>query len=144
MALLRAIFVVACLVVAAAATGVGYLQSILQPSGPVDLPVIVPSAVLAGVSSADAKLLKDFYTAMADIVVRDGLSSDPVAKTTFDLRNRHKTALQLAFANTAMVGKYPGLGDRLDTYLLDAIGKLDVPLTPEVRKSAAKAFSDIR
>jgi len=141
---LRAAVIAVGVTVAVGASGLGYVLAMLKPADPVDLPVIVPSAVLAGVSSADAKLLRDFYTAMADIVVRDGLSGDPVAKTTFDLRNRHKTALQLAFANTAMVGKYPGLGDRLDTYLLDAIGKLDVPLTPEVRKSAAKAFSDIR
>jgi hypothetical protein len=141
---LRAAVIAVGVTVAVGASGLGYVLAILKPADPVDRPVIVPSAVLAGVSSADAKLLRDFYTAMADIVVRDGLSGDPVAKTTFDLRNRHKTALQLAFANTAMVGKYPGLGDRLDTYLLDAIGKLDVPLTPEVRKSAAKAFSDIR
>jgi hypothetical protein len=139
---LRAAVIAVGVTVAAGAAGVGWVQSILKPVGPA--PLVIPSAVLAGVSAADAKLLRDFYTAMADIVVRDGLSGDPVAKTTFDLRNRHKTALQLAFANTAMVGKYPGLGDRLDTYLLDAIGKLDVPLTPEVRKSAAKAFSDIR
>jgi hypothetical protein len=141
---LRAAVIAVGVTVAVGASGLGYVLAMLKPADPVDRPVIVPSAVLAGVSSADAKLLRDFYTAMADIVVRDGLSGDPVAKTTFDLRNRHKTALQLAFANTAMVGKYPGLGDRLDTYLLDAIGKLDVPLTPEVRKSAAKAFSEIR
>jgi hypothetical protein len=141
---LRAAVIALGVTVAVGASGLGYVLAILKPADPVDRPVVVPSAVLAGVSSADAKLLRDFYTAMADIVVRDGLSGDPVAKTTFDLRNRHKTALQLAFASTAMVGKYPGLGDRLDTYLLDAIGKLDVPLTPESRRSAAKAFSDIR
>lgn len=123
--------------VAAGAAGVGWVQSVLKP---VDRPVVVPSAILAGVSAADAKQLRDFYAAMADIVVRDS----QVVKTTFDLRNRHKDALRLAFENTAMVGKYPGLGERLDAYLLEAIGKLDVPLTPESRRSAAKAFSDIR
>ena len=111
---------------------------------PVDRPLVVPSAILAGVSPADAKSLRDFYAAMADIVVRDGSAAVPVVKTTFDLRNRHRDALQMAFANTSMVGKYAGLGEKLDSYLLDAIGKLDVPLTPESRRSAAKAFSDIR
>lgn len=138
---LRVIFVVLCLLVAAGAAGVGYVQAILKP---VDRPVVVPSAVLAGVSSADARQLRDFYTAMADIVVRDGFSPAPVVKTVFELRNRHKDALQLAFANTAMVGKYPGLGDRLDAYLLEAVGKTDATLTQEVRRSAAKAFSEIR
>jgi hypothetical protein len=141
---LRAAVIAVGVTVAVGASGLGYVLAILKPSDPVDRPVIVPSAVLAGVSSADAKQLRDFYAAMAEIVVRDGVSASPVVKTTFDLRNRHKDALQSAFANTAMVGKYPGLGERLDSYLLDAIGKLDVPLTPESRRSAAKAFSDIR
>lgn len=127
--------------VAAGAAGVGALQGILKP---VDKPVVVPSAVLAGVSSADARQLRDFYAAMADIVVRDGFSPAPVVKTVFELRNRHKDALQMAFANTAMVGKYPGLGDRLDAYLLAAVGKTDVTLTQELRRAAAKAFSEIK
>jgi hypothetical protein len=107
-------------------------------------PVVVPSSILSGVSQADAQLLRDFYAAMADVVVRDGSSPDPVCKTVFDLRARHRQALQLAFANTGMVGRYSGLGDRLDAYLLEAIGKLDVPLTKEIRASAAKAFSAIK
>lgn len=139
---LRVAVIAAGVTVAAGAAGVGWVRSILKP--PVDAPLVVPSAVLAGVSSSDAKQLRDFYAAMAEIIVRDGVSASPVVRTTFDLRNRHRDALQSAFANTAMVGKYPGLGERLDTYLLDAIGKLDVPLTPESRRSAAKAFAEIR
>lgn len=138
---LRAIVIGVGVAVAAGAAGLGWLQSVLKP---VDRPLVVPSAILAGVSPADAKSLRDFYAAMADIVVRDGSAAVPVVKTTFDLRNRHRDALQMAFANTSMVGKYAGLGEKLDSYLLDAIGKLDVPLTPESRRSAAKAFSDIR
>ncbi|NDE15604.1 hypothetical protein EBZ80_11810 [bacterium] len=138
---LRAALIAIGVTVAAGAAGVGWLRTVLVP---VERPVVVPSTILAGVAAADAKLLRDFYAAMADIVVRDGQSADPVVKTTFDLRGRHRLALQLAFANTGMVGRYSGLGDRLDAYLLEAIGKLDVPLTPEVRRSAAKAFSDIR
>ena len=134
---LRVAVIAAGVTVAAGAAGVGWVQSVLKP---VDRPVVVPSAILAKVSNADAKQLRDFYAAMADIVLRDS----QVVKTTFDLRNRHKDALQLAFEKTEMVGKYPGLGDRLDTYLLDAIGKLDVPLTQESRRSAAKAFAEIR
>jgi hypothetical protein len=138
---IRAIVIGVGMAVAAGAAGLGWLQAVLKP---VDMPVIVPSAILAGVSSSDAKSLRDFYAAMADIVVRDGSAAAPVVKTTFDLRNRHRDALQMAFVNTSMVGKYAGLGEKLDAYLLEAIGKLDVPLTPESRRSAAKAFSDIR
>lgn len=138
----RAIVIAACLAVAAAAAGVSWVQSILHP---VDTrPVVVTSAVLAGVGSADAKQLRDFYAAMADIVVRDGQVKEPSCKTTLDLRNKHKAALQMAFAMTGMVGKYPELGERLDAYLLDAIGGTDVPLTPALRESASKAFAAIR
>lgn len=108
------------------------------------MPVVDPSGILAGVAPGDAALIRDFYAAMADIVVRDGLQATPVCKTTFDLCNRHKQALAAAFANTGMVGKYVGLGDRLDAYLLKAIGDTDVPLTTELRASAAKAFAAVR
>lgn len=129
------------LLVAAGAGGTYWVQSILKP---VDRPVVVPSEILAGVSAADARLFRDFYSAMADIVVRDGKSDVPVCKTTFDLRNRHQQALAMAFSNTPLVGKYDGLGGRLDAYLLEAIGRTDVPLTDDVRQKAAKAFSSIR
>jgi hypothetical protein len=108
------------------------------------VPAPAASAILDGVSAADARSLRDFYGAMADIVVRDGKSASPVCTTTFDLRNRHKQALQLAFASTGIVGKYPSLGDKLDAYLLQAVGSLDVPLTAENREAAAKAFASIR
>lgn len=110
-------------------------------------PVVVvpsPSGILAGVSAADAAELRAFYAAMADIVVRDGNAKSPSCKTVFDLRNRHKSALSMAFENTGMAGKYPGLGERIDAYLLAAVGDKDVPLTPDLRQSAAKAFAAIK
>ena len=139
-----AVMVVGLLVAACAGLG-GAAVSLLRPVvvGPV-APVVVPSAILAGVSPSDAKLLRDFHAAMADIVVRDGQSPDPVVKKIFDLRNRYRFALQMAFANTGMVGKYPELGGKLDAYLLEAVGKTDAELTPAVRASAAKAFAEIR
>jgi len=131
-------------IAAGLAIGIGASFSHLLPEAkpkPVD---VVPGDILSGVSSADARLLRDFYAAMADIVVRDGLAVTPVCKTTFDLRNRHKQALEMAFANTGMAGKYAGLGDKIDQYLLRAIGNLDVPLTADNRQSASKAFASIK
>lgn len=124
------------------AGGLAGVSASLLPKAPVVTPK--PEGILAGVSSADSRNIKDFYSAMADIVVRDGAASTPICTSTFDLRNRHKNALQMAFINTGMVGKYPGLGDRLDQYLLAAIGDTDVKLTPEIRASAAKAFAAIK
>lgn len=113
---------------------------------PLKPPVVVPSpsGILAGVSAADAAELRAFYAAMADIVVRDGNAKSPSCKTVFDLRGRHKSALSMAFENTGMSGKYPGLGERIDAYLLAAVGDKDVPLTPDLRQSAAKAFAAIK
>jgi hypothetical protein len=102
-----------------------------------------PSGVLAGVSKADAALLREFYAAMADVVVRDGTAREPVCKTVFDLRNRHKYALSMAFTGTGIVGRHEGLGERLDQYLLAAVGGKDLPLTPDLREAAAKAFKAI-
>lgn len=141
---LRVAVIAVGVTVAAGAAGVGALQNLLKPVDKPVVPVVVPSAILAGVSPADARQLRDFYAAMADIVVRDGSAQAPVVKTVFELRNRHRDALQMAFVNTSMVGKYPGLGDRLDAYLLAAVGKTDAALTPELRQAAAKAFSDIK
>jgi hypothetical protein len=130
---------------------IGLLAGISAAASSV-LPSIVPASpsvpsaadILTGVSAADAAMLRDFYAAMADIVVRDGHAVDPVCKTVGDLRNRHKQALQMAFVSTAIVNKYSGLGERLDAYLLKAIGEMDLPLTPELRQSAAKAFASIK
>lgn len=138
--MVRIAVIVLGVLVAMVAGGGHYVQSLLKPTPA----VVVPSEILAGVSSADAKQLRDFYAALADVVVRDGLSPSPVVKTVFDLRNRHKDALQMAFANTGMVGKYAGLGDRLDAYLLAAVGKTDAALTGDIRRAAAKAFSEIK
>ncbi|NBV87917.1 MAG: hypothetical protein EBR88_00105 [Betaproteobacteria bacterium] len=117
-------------------------RNYLPPSLPVPAPA--PASILDGLSAADARAMRDFYAALADIVARDGKAAEPVCKTTYDLRNRHKQALQMAFGFTSIVGKYPGLGDKLDAYLLQHVGSLDVPLTPEVREAAAKAFAAIR
>lgn len=103
-----------------------------------------PSGVLEGVNAADAAAIRSFYAAMAEIVVRDGQAKEPVCRTVFDLRNRHKYALSMAFENTGMAGKYAGLGDRLDKYLLAAIGDKDVPLTPDLRRAASAAFAAIK
>lgn len=130
-------------IMAGLAVGVG---SLLAPRLPAPAPVPSPppaTGILAGMERKDADQLRQFYAAMADIVTRDGLAKQPVCKTTLDLRNRHMEALAMAFTHTSMVGKYAGLGDRLDKYLLEAIGSVDVPLTPEARERAAKAFSAI-
>lgn len=131
-------------IVVGLAAGIWGAVGSLRTPGPAPAPVVHPSSILEGVSGSDAALLKDFYAAMADIVVRDGKAPAPLCRTVFDLRNRHKQALQIAFVATAIVNKYEGLGERLDAYLLKAVGETDLPLTPELRQSAAKAFVSIK
>lgn len=105
---------------------------------------VQPAQVLVGVSVEDAAELRKFFAAVAEVVVRDGKSQEPVLKTTFDVRNRYRQALKLAFENTAIVGKYPGLGARLDEYELRTIGSVDNPLTTEERAKVAGALLAIR
>jgi hypothetical protein len=125
--------------------GIGAMTATVLPRKPVVNPVVPqPAGVLAGVSAADAAILHGFHAAMADIVVRDGSAKQPVCKTLFDLRARYKYALSMAFENTGMVGRYAGLGQRLDEYLLAAIGDKDLPLTQELRQQAARAFTAIK
>lgn len=111
---------------------------------PAPSPAPLSVGVLAGVSRADASNIRDFYAAAADIVVRDGASTQPQIKTTGDLRMRHESALRMAFENTGIVGRYPGLGERLDEYLLKAIGDTDVPLDRALRDKAAQAFLSVK
>lgn len=122
--------------------GIAAMTATVLPAVKPSVPA--PSSVLEGVSAGDAAILRDFHAAMADIVVRDGNAKQPVAKTVLDLRNRYRNALSMAFENTGIAGKYAGLGQRLDDYLLAAVGDKDVPLTPELRQSAAKAFAAIK
>ena len=139
MSQIRVVVAALLLLVGLAAGGASFLDGLKIPA-----PVVPqPAGILAGVSRSDAAQLRAFYAAMSDIVVRDGSSPEPEVKGTLDLRNRHRSALKLAFANTGMVGKYPGLGDRLDAHLLQAIGETDVPLDQALRARAAKAFAQV-
>lgn len=135
----RIAVIVVALVVGAGGLASQYVRLPLPAPSPVH-----PEGVLAGVSSKDAAELRAFYAAMADIVVRDGLRTDPVVRTVFELRHKHTQALAAAFAHTGMVGRYEGLGDRIDQYLLRAIGDTDQQLTPELRQKIAAAFAAIK
>lgn len=136
----RHIGVAVLLALSLAAGGLSTIKTIPLPSP------LAPEAagLLEGVARADAANLRAFYEAMADIVVRDGASKTPVVATTGDLRNRHEYALSMAFVNTGMVGKYPGLGAKLDAHLLEAIGSTDVPLDAALREKAARAFLTVK
>lgn len=138
----RHIGVAVLLAVSLAAGGLSTLKSVPLPFPP----PVVPAAtgLLDGVSRSDAANIRAFYEAMADIVVRDGTSKTPVVSTTGDLRNRHEYALSMAFVNTGMVGKYPGLGEKLDAHLLESIGSTDVPLDAALREKAARAFLTVK
>lgn len=142
MQIARIAVVASCLVIGAVSLAAHFVSTAV--SGPAPAPAPAPEGILASLERNDRKALLDFYSALADIVVRDGQAENPVCKTKFDLRERHRQALALAFANTAIVGKYPGLGERLDAYLLAAIGDTDAQLTPDLRGVAARSFLSIK
>jgi hypothetical protein len=134
-------------VLSAALLAVAVIAGAVSAVGLPKLPVpVAPEAegILAGVSRGDAANIRAFYEALADIVARDGSSSKPLVSTTLQLRQRHEHALRMAFAHTGIVGKYPQLGEKLDAYLLEAIGSTDVPLTPDLRDKAARAFLAVK
>lgn len=131
------------IIAAALTVGVLGLGSKLLKPAVVPAPV-QPANLLAGMSASDAAEYRAFFGAVAEMVERDGKSTQPVLTTTFDLRNRYRQALKLAFENTGLVGRYPGFGARLDEYELRAIGAADNQLTTEERTKAANAFRAIR
>lgn len=126
---------------AVVAIGAGAVAAVL-PAVPTPSPHA--AVVLVGVSSADAKQIQAFYSALGDIVVRDGSQAQPLIPSVFALRELHRKALVLAFVNTQMVGKYPSLGQALDDYLLSAVGDTDIPLTPDLRGLASQKLKAIR
>jgi len=110
--------------------------------------VVVPAKpdrhpILARLEPADAGRIASLYAAMSDVIRRDGQAADPVVTTTADLCKRHKDALSMAWRGTDLEGKYAGLGQQLDEYLLREVGDTNVPLDPPVRARAVRAFEEL-
>jgi hypothetical protein len=89
----------------------------------------------------DVSALKSFYLEMADTLTRD--KDTKVIKTTDQLRQTNINAGTIAFQNTGMKSRYPGLGQAIDKALADKLGLDIVELTDLKRKDAIDIFTAI-
>lgn len=108
---------------------------------PEPIPVVVvdgPSdemkRIVAAIEPTSEPELAEFYNDFADVIERD---SD-VIKTTGHIRECHIRSGKLTFQKTGIDARTPGLGDKVDAAIAEAIGKQNVTLTPELRARAVQ------
>jgi ABC-type amino acid transport substrate-binding protein len=109
----------------------------------VTAPVVAPAnpvtAALSPATRQDKARVAAFYSALADVVERDGT----VASTVGGFRTLHSRSLDLAFNGTDLPGKYRGLDVAINDLLVKAVGADDVPLPPARRQDLVQALKDV-
>jgi len=137
----------ACLVLAggywAYTHGVVPLPAVVVPPSPVAVAVPELASYRSQMSEADRKPLAEAYTILAAAVSADN-TAEPVFAKVSQIRQGHRAALLVVWSALGnQPDKYPGLGAALEGLLERTIGLEDVVVTPPLRDSAAKLFSDI-
>lgn len=91
---------------------------------------------------ADRAYYSSFYHALEQVVDRDGLRTQPVIDTTEKFARFQAGSLDLAI-DQKNVGKYEGLGRRIDNVFKAALGDDVQAITPEVREKLKAACAAI-
>lgn len=112
-----------------------------DPVSPVVAPVTAaPSAEMQKIVEPVVEIkdldLASLYSDLAGVIERDS----EIIKTTETIRTAHSRSGQLMFQGTGMKGKYPGLAEKVDAAIAEAIGKENVSLTPDLRAKAVEVF----
>jgi hypothetical protein len=89
----------------------------------------------------DIAALVGFYLEMADTIQRD--KDAQTIKNTDALRKTNVNAGNLAFQNTGIKNRYPGLGKAIDKSIADKLGLDIVELTGQKRTDAITIFKGI-
>ena len=87
----------------------------------------------------DAIALSELYAAIADVIERDG----SVIKTLGQIREANSRSGKLLFQKTGIQGKYDGLPEAVDSFLVSKLGVEDVLLSPDLRKNAVESFREL-
>jgi len=102
------------------------------PKGPV-------GQTLLNATSTDKSRVSAYYSSLADVIERD-----PAAvKTVGQFGTLHGKSLDLAFKGTDLPGKYLGLDRAIDGVLTAAVGREDIPLTPEKVTLLVQALKEV-
>lgn len=107
-----------------------------------DVPRPTIDVVIPEVQDDRKAVLADFYLALGEIVLSDGLSEDPLVSDTEAFSRLHAAALRFA-VDRKDVGTVPGLAEAIDKAFFDALGDEVKPLDAGVRAKLAEVCSAI-
>tara|TARA_Y100001963_G_C6603756_1_gene363782 strand:- start:95 stop:565 length:471 start_codon:yes stop_codon:yes gene_type:complete len=91
------------------------------------------------INKEDAKQISDFFLELGDVVYTD----PGFIQTTGNFREFNMTAGGLNFAGLELKGKYPQLGEKIDSVIVSSIGSEDQTLTDAKRSELVKCLNAI-
>lgn len=97
-----------------------------------------PVTVALSVNKSDAEELGSFYLAMGDLIEADSA----VLQSTGQIRTALASSGSVMFGSR-LKGKYPGLSQTVDSFLMEMIDSSNVPLSAELRSKAADAMRSL-
>lgn len=114
------------------------------PPAPASAPFQAVAELSARLNSEDRDALKKTYTTLSRAVAEDP-AADPVFIDTAAIRRSHRAALLFVWKGVLSnkTGEVDGLKDALEQAVNARIGSADIPLNPQLKADAAKAFADI-
>lgn len=117
------------------------------------LPVPVPSVAVpfesigklsSSLTSDDKVAMREAYIILSRSIAADP-SADPVFIDTAAVRRAHRAAMLTVWKGVLdnKTGEVAGLKEALESAVNARIGTADIPMNPQLKAEAAKAFSDI-
>lgn len=89
-------------------------------------------------SARDKKLISQFYAQFSKIIENSNF-----LETTQQFRAYNINAGKLNFAGVSLVGKYVGLGEKIDSVIVEVIGKKNGKLTSEMKSNLSDTLAAI-
>lgn len=126
-------------IVAAVGLVLAFLPANQSPRPVVVTPQSGVSSAMQRATKQDRERVSAFYSALSDVVERDGGAINTVG----EFRTLHAKSLDLAFKGTDLPGKYTGLDLAINDHLVAAVGTGDVPLQPARRSALVQALKDV-
>jgi hypothetical protein len=114
------------------------------PTPPASAPFQAVAELSARLNAEDRDALKKTYSTLSKAVAADP-ASDPVFIDTAAVRRSHRAALLFVWKGVLSnkTGEVEGLKDALEQAVNARIGNADIPMNPQLKADAAKAFADI-
>lgn len=114
------------------------------PPAPTSAPFQAVAELAARLNAEDRDALHKAYTTLSRAVAEDP-AADPVFIDTAAVRRSHRAALLFVWKGVLSnkTGEVEGLKDALEQAVNSRIGNADIPVNPQLKADASKAFADI-